>query len=120
MSSPVIGDDGTVLPLRGAAKTAPPRPPPGGGFHAVCGAGNRALLTVPLLCARWRSRLQTERPHQVQRRLTQTLLMQSRPQVDHVALLAAPRVEAVEHPFVEVHAEGPAPAVAAVDWAGAA
>jgi hypothetical protein len=85
MSSPVMGDDGFFLLPCHPEKTESPRPPSRRGLHAVYGAGNRALLTVPLLCARWRRRFQTEGSHQVQRRITQTLLMQCRPQVDDVA-----------------------------------
>ena len=50
----------------------------------------------------------------------QVQVVQRRPQVDHVALLAAPRVEALEDVVVEVHAEGAAAAVAAMDRTGAA
>src|SRR5258708_37681673 len=61
-------------------KTAHPRPPPAGGFRAVYDDGNRALLTLPLRDPRWWCRLQ------VQRRLTQALLVQLGPQVEDVPL----------------------------------
>ena len=44
----------------------------------------------------------------------------SGPQVNHVALLAALRVEALKHVVVEVDAEGAAAAIAAMDRTGAA
>jgi hypothetical protein len=74
---------------------------------------------VPLLWpARWR-RLQVERPDQIQRGAAQVELVQRRPQVDHVSLLAAPRVEADEHALIQVDAEGAAAPVGPMDGAGA-
>ena len=46
--------------------------------------------------------------------------MQRGPQIDHVSLLLATDAEALEDVFVEVHAEGAATTVGAVDGAGAA
>src|ERR1035438_4690135 len=76
-------------------------------------------LTVPLLCClRWRG-FECKRAHEVQRRLTQVLVMQRGPQIDHVSLLLTARAEALEDVVIEVHAEGSATAVRAMDWAGA-
>src|ERR1019366_5919602 len=77
-------------------------------------------LTVPLLCwLRWR-RFESKRTHEVQRRLAQILVMQRGPQIDHVSLLLTARAEALEDVVIEVHAEGAATTVRAMDWAGAA
>ncbi len=46
--------------------------------------------------------------------------MDGSPEVDHVPLVAALLVEALEDVFFEVHAEGPAPRIAAVQRARAA
>ena len=61
-----------------------------------------------------------ERLHQVERGFAEAQVVDRGPQVDHVALLPAAGVEAVEHVLVEVHAERRAAAVAAMDRAGAA
>src|SRR5713226_3298313 len=66
------------------------------------------FLTVPLLCSLGGSGFEVERPYQVQSCMTQVQVMQRRPQVDHVPLLLAARVEALEHVLVEVHAKGAA------------
>ena len=77
-------------------------------------------LTVPLLCwLRWRG-FECKCVHEVQRRLTQVLVMQRGPQIDHVSLLLATGAEALEDVVIEVHAEGAATTVRAMDWAGAA
>ena len=78
------------------------------------------LLTFPLLCCLARRRFEGKRTHEVQGRLTQILGMQRGPQVDHVALLLATGAEALEDVVVEVHAEGAAMAVRAMDGAGTA
>src|SRR5439155_9101174 len=80
---------------------------------------NRAL-TVPLLCSAGGGGLQAEGLHQVKGGRAQLQVVQRRPQVDDVPLLAAARVEAAEHVVVQVDAEGAAAAVAAMDRAGAA
>ena len=77
------------------------------------------FLTVPLLCwFRWRG-FESKRVHEVQRRLTQILVMQRGPQIDHVSLLLATGAEALEDVVIEVHAEGAAMTVRAMDGAGA-
>ena len=59
--------------------------------------------------------------HEVERPLDPEILaMQRGPQIDHVSLLLATDAEALEDVFVEVHAEGAATTVRAMDWAGAA
>jgi len=78
------------------------------------------LLTVPLLCSlRWRG-FECKRAHEVQRCLTQILVMQRGPQIDHVSLLLTAGAEALKGVVIEVHAEGAATTVRAMDWAGAA
>src|SRR5262245_6333243 len=72
-------------------------------------------LTVPLLCPARRGRLQPEDVHQVQRRTPHVALRQRRPQVDHVPIRPALRVEALIDVRLQVHAERPTPTVAAVD-----
>ena len=47
-------------------------------------------------------------------------MMQGGPEIDDVALLVAGLVKAVELVVVEIHAEGSASGVAAVQWAGVA
>src|SRR5262245_9684594 len=104
----------TVPALRRTRRTAP-----------ACDAGlvagvREPFLTVPLLCCRARDRFEVERLHQVERRVAQGQLMDTRPQVDDVALVAAPRGEALEDVVGQMHAEGAAARVAAVDRTGAA
>src|SRR5271166_1351846 len=77
-------------------------------------------LTVPLPCSLRRRGFECKRVYEVQRRLTQILVMQRGPQIDHVALLLAPGAEALEDVVIEVHAEGAAMTVRAMDGAGAA
>src|SRR5262245_23899577 len=118
MSSPVNGDDGGFLLQRARPERSATGPACGGRF------GGAAVLppcplTVPLLCPYCWSRLQIERPHQIQRRLAQAHLTHRRPQVDHVAPLATAAVEAAEHALAQVHGERPPSAVAPVDRAGA-
>src|SRR5262249_21347062 len=81
---------------------------------------NRARLTVPLLCWRHRGRFESEGSHQVERRSAQVQVVQRCPQVDHVSLLAALRVEATEHVVLEVHTEGPPTSIRSVDRTGTA
>src|SRR5437868_8986495 len=105
MSSPVTRDDGRLLPVClqcGHAKS----PTPPGGVVSSNGAFNRARLTLPLLCSPGWRRLQVEGPNQVERCRTHLEVVQRRPQVDHAPLLAAARVETVEHVVLEVDAEG--------------
>src|SRR5262245_54958385 len=109
---------GFFLPC-GVAWVRTPIGPPAAAGSSGSFARQPCPLTVPLLySARWRW-LELERPHQVQRRLAQAHLPQSRPQLDHVPLFAAAAVEAAEHVLAQVHAERPAPPVAPVDRAGA-
>src|SRR5262245_13174664 len=77
-------------------------------------------LTVPLLCPSRGHRFQLERLHQLLRRLPQRQPSHRRPQVDHVSLLATPRVEAHKDVLLQVHAERLAPRVPPVDRTGAA
>src|ERR1700738_3943446 len=78
------------------------------------------FVTLPLLCSVLWSRLQVEGFHQVDGGCTQGHLVQGRPQVDHVALLAALRVKTLEHVVFEVHAEGSAATVGAMNGTRAA
>src|SRR5262249_61752903 len=71
-------------------------------------------LTVPLLCSGAGCRFQPERLHQVQRRLPQRPPVNRRPQVDYIPLLPAVLVKAMENILLQVHAEGAAPGVAAM------
>lgn len=73
---------------------------------------NRAL-TVPLLWSG--ARFQVESVDKVQGRVAQRHLVQRRPPVDDVALLATAGVVAVEDVIAEVNAEGSPAAVAAMD-----
>src|SRR5260370_8875128 len=66
-------------------------------------------LTVPLLCSLCWRRLQPKGARQVQGRGAQTHLVQRRPQIDHVSLLATPRVEASEDVVLEGDAQAPPP-----------
>src|SRR5260370_51395 len=77
-------------------------------------------LTVPLLCSARGSRFKVERANQIDSGPAQVLVVQRRPQVDHVAVLAASPVEARPDVLLEVHAERAAAAVALVDRTGAA
>src|SRR3954468_10119470 len=77
-------------------------------------------LTVPLLCCPGRGGFEAEGPHQVEGGRAHAHLVQPRPQVDHVPLLAAPGVEAVEHVVVQVDAECATAAVGPMKRAGAA
>src|SRR5258708_28420503 len=77
-------------------------------------------LTVPLLCSARGSRFKVEGENQIDGGAAQVQVVQGRPQVHHVALLAAPLVEALEDVVLEVHAERAAAAVALVDRTGAA
>jgi hypothetical protein len=52
---------------------------------------------VPLLCSLGWGRLQLEDANQVDGRRPQVQVVQRRPQINHVSLLAAPRVQAAEH-----------------------
>src|SRR5262245_17536579 len=78
---------------------------------------NRAL-TVPLLWSFGWGRLQVEGAGQVEGGLAQILVVQLRPQVEHIALGFA--LVAAEDVVVEVDAEGAAATVPPVDRAGAA
>src|SRR5947209_6486633 len=80
---------------------------------------NRAL-TVPLLCSAGRSGFEAEGLHQIEGGRAQAQVVQLRPQIDDVPLLAAPRVEAVEHVVVQVDAEGATAAVTTMNRAGTA
>src|SRR5262245_7073780 len=119
MSSLVIRDDGVFHSLLVCHRCVVSLTPSEEGVSPKMMAINRALLTVPLLCWPRRRRLQVEGADQVQRRSAQVQVVQGRPQVDHVTLLTAPRLEATEHVVRKVDAEGPAAAIAPVDRAGA-
>src|SRR5207248_11268141 len=66
---------------------------------------NRALLTVPLLCALCRPWFESEGANQVEGSSAQVEMMQRRPQVDHVSLLATARVEAGEDIVLQIDTE---------------
>src|SRR5262249_31134442 len=118
MSSPVVRDDGIFRPLLVCHGCIVSLTPSEEGVSPKMLAVNRALLTVPLLCWPRRPRLQVEGADQVQRGCPQVEMVQSRPQVDHVTLLAAPRVEAAEHVALKVDAERAPAATPRVDRAG--
>ena len=80
-------------------------------------AGNRSL-TLPLLCCG--RGFEVERADQVEGGIAQGHHLDTGPEVNDVALLAAGGVEAVEDVVAEVDAEGAAAAVAAMNRAGAA
>ena len=80
----------------------------------------RRLLTVPLLCSLNGRGFQVECPHQVERGLAQVEMVQRGPQVDDVPFFLAGRIETVEDVVMEVHAEGAAASVGAMDRTGAA
>jgi DNA-binding XRE family transcriptional regulator len=65
-------------------------------------------------------RFERERRHQIESRVPQRYAVQLRPQVDHVSLGGALRIEALEHMPLKVDAEGPAARVASVQRTGVA
>src|SRR6516165_7665046 len=67
-----------------------------GLFSVRCSLWQRINLTVRLLCSVCRRRLQVERPHQVHGGFTHAHLLDGCPEVDHVALLLAARLETME------------------------
>src|SRR6516165_664893 len=75
-------------------------------------------LTVPLLCSG--RRLQAEGANQIQGGVAQAHPVQRRPQVDHVPLALTLGVKALVLVQVQVHAEGAAAAIAAMNRAGTA
>ena len=62
---------------------------------------------------------QVEGLHQLQRRRSHVLLVQRRPEIDHVPLRRTACLEALEHVLLQVYAERSPPAVAAMDRTGA-
>jgi hypothetical protein len=96
MSSPVRGDDGRLVPFWIPCWCVTP-PALGKGFAQPKATGfNRALLTVPLLCSLCGRGFEPEGANQVDGGGSQVQVVQRRPQIDHISLLAAPRVEAAE------------------------
>ena len=72
---------------------------------------------MPLLCSG--RRFKVERAHQVESGRAQVETVERGPQIDHVSFLLTARVETVEHVRAQVHAEGAATSVGAVDGTGA-
>src|SRR5262245_51784228 len=108
-----------VFPVFVVLGVGSPRPL-GEGFAQPTTGLNRAPLTVPLLCSLSGRCFQPKGANQVYGCCAQVEAVQRRPQVDHVALLATPRVEAGEHVVLEVDAEGATATITAVNRAGTA
>src|SRR5262245_39421025 len=116
MSSPVFvmtGGRRVSLPRRGAHRGRVRRPAPD-SWQAPLGP----FLTVPLLCCRARDGFEAEGLHQVEGGVAQRHPFDSGPQVDHVPLAAALPGEAPEDVVAQMHTEGAAARVAAVDRTG--
>ena len=82
------------------------------------GVGGSLISTVPLLGSL--PRFEIERADQVERGGAERHATDTGPQVDHIAFLAAAGVKAVKDVLFQVHAEGAATTIAAVDRAGPA
>ena len=80
------------------------------------GVDGSLMSTVPLLCCL--SGFEVERADQVERCGAKRHATDTRPQVDHIAFLAAAGVKAVKHVLLQVHAEGATTTIAAMDRAG--
>src|SRR5262245_29509625 len=100
MSSPVIRDDGFFVVERGGGVRSPSGPA-GGGRSRCCALRQPCPLTFPLLCSVAGGWLEVEGAHQVQRGITQLEVVQRRPQVDDVPLLATACLKTVEHVLLE-------------------
>src|SRR5215469_3515493 len=118
MSSPVPvmtgGLNGVSAAARSARRTVQ-RPTPDSSR-----ASPEPFLTVPLLCCRVGDGFEAERLHQVEGSGAQGQTVDASPQVDRVALAAALRGEALDDVLGEMHAEGAAAGIAAVDRTRAA
>src|SRR6187402_2300166 len=112
MSRPVFVMTGrtVLMPRRGAHGGRVQRPAPDYWWASLA-----PFLTVPLLCCRAGDGFEAKGLHQVEGRVAQGQPLDGGPQVDHVALAAALPGEALEDVVVQVHAEGAAARVAAVD-----
>src|SRR5262249_34652548 len=97
------------------------RAPDDSTVSGVCGTltVNRPL-TVPLLCSLCGCGFEVEGTDQVECGGAERHTTNTCPQINHVTFLGTSGVEAVEDVLFQVHAEGTAAAVAAVDRAGAA
>src|SRR5262245_11109025 len=111
----MTGGRAVLVPRRGAHGGRAQRPTPDSSR-----ASREPFLTVPLLCCRAGNGFQAEGLYQIKGGVAQGQAVDAGPQVDHVSLAAALPGEALEDAVGEVHTEGAAACVAAVDRTGAA